>query len=107
MFILASITIIILFSYTDTESDNSLNLDNLLIQLQDKVTPKWYQFGVALGIEKAILDRCLNYHPEQSIIEILDYWLRNDTKQSWGEVARALRQIDYHQLAKEIDKKGI
>ena len=102
MSILASIA----FSYTDTESDNSLNLDSLLIQLQDKVTPKWYQFGVALGIENAILDRCLSYHPEQSIIEILDHWLRNDTKQSWGEVARALRQINYHQLAKEIDKKG-
>ena len=97
----------ILFKYT--ESDVPLNLDSLLIQLQDKVTQNWYQFGLALGVEKKVLDRYLNYTPEQNIIEILDYWLRSDTKQNWNEVARALRQIYYHQLAKEIesiDKTG-
>lgn len=83
----------------------SLNLDNLLIQLQDKVTARWHQFGVALGIEKDILDRCLNYPPKQSMVEILDYWLRSlsDSQQSWGEIARALRQINYHHLAEEIE----
>ena len=89
----------------------SLNLDSLLIQLQDKVTRKWHQFGVALGIEKEILDRCRNYPPEQSIIEMLDHWLRNyeHEKCNWRDVARALRQIKFHQLAKEIesiDKTG-
>ena len=90
-------------------TDISLNLDSLLIQLQGKVTPKWYQFGVALGIEKEILDRYLNYPPEQGIVEILDYWLRSDMEQNWREIARALRQINHHQLAKEIeniDKTG-
>ena len=90
--------------------DIALTLDSLLIQLQDKVTQKWYQFGIALGIEKDILDRCLNYPPEQSIVEILDRWLRRDAEQSWGEIAKALRLISYHKLAEEIesiDETGI
>ena len=92
-------------------ADTSLNLDSLLIQLQDRVTEKWHQFGAALGVEKEILDRCLKYPPEQSIVEMLDHWLRNYDckKRSWKEVARALRQIGHHQLAKEtesIDQTG-
>ena len=87
----------------------SLNLDSLLIQLQGKVTRKWYQFGVALGVEKEILDRYLKYLPEQSIVEILDHWLRRSEGQSWGDVARALKQINYNELAEgieSIDKMG-
>ena len=64
--------------------DVSLNLDSLLIQLQDKVTEKWHQFGVALGIKKDVLDQYLKYPPEQSIVEILDHWLRRDVEHSWG-----------------------
>jgi hypothetical protein len=95
---------------TLAESD-SLNLDSLLIHLKDQVTEKWHQFGVALGVEKEILDRCLNYPPEQSIVEILDHWLRSGDVEdrNWKDVARALRQIEHHQLAKEIeniDKTG-
>ena len=83
--------------------DIALNLDSLLIQLQDKVTQDWHKFGVALGVEKEVLQRCLTYPPEQSIIEILDHWLRNHVEQSWMEIARALRQINYHQLAEDIE----
>ena len=89
----------------------SLNLDSLLIQLKDKVTEKWHQFGVALGVEKEVLDRYLNYPPEQSIVEMLDHWLRSCDleERNWRDVAKALRQIEHHQLAEEIestDKTG-
>ena len=90
----------------------SLNLDSLLIRLKDyKVTEKWYQFGVALGVEKEVLDRCLNYPPEQSIVEMLDHWLRSCDleERNWRDVAKALRQIEHHQLAEKIkiiDKTG-
>ena len=85
-------------------TDNALNLDSLLIQLQDKVTQDWHQFGEALGIENEVLYRCLNSPSEQSIIEILDHWLRRDVEQrSWMEIARALRQINYCQLAEDIE----
>ena len=79
--------------------------------MQDKVTEKWHQFGIALGVEKEVLDQCLNYPPEQSIVEILDHWLRRDNVEqlSWMEISRALRQINFLQLAEEIesiDKTG-
>ena len=100
------------YYYLFADVDNiSLNLDSLLIQLQDKVTQKWHQFGVALGVEKEILDQCFNSPPEQSIVEMLDHWLRSYEHEirNWRDVARALRQIKFHQLAKEIesiDKTG-
>ena len=57
-----------------------------------------------------MLDVYLKYTPEQSIVEILDHWLRRDVEQrSWMEIARALRQTNFHQLAEEIesiDKTG-
>ena len=90
----------------------SLNLDILLIRLKDyKVTEKWHQLGEALGVEKEILDRCLNYPPEQSIVEMLDHWLRSCDLEgrNWRDVAKALRQIEHHQPAEEIetiDKTG-
>ena len=58
------------------------------------------------------MDRCLNYPPEQSIVEMLDHWLRTCDleKRNWRNVAKALRQIEHHQLAEEIesiDKTGL
>ena len=86
-------------------ADITLDLDSLLIRLKDKVTEKWHQFGEALGVEKEALDRCLKYPPEQSIMEVLDHWLRSCDceKRSWRDVVRALRQTEHHQLAKEIE----
>ena len=86
-------------------TDTLLNLDSLLIQLQAEVTPNWYQFGEAIGIEKKILDKYQQYSPEQSIIEILDNWLRNHTGQpTWREVAEALRKIGLQKLAFDIER---
>ena len=90
----------------------SLNLNSLLIRLKDyKVTEKWHQFGEALGVEKEILDRCLNYPPEQSIVEMLDHWLKSCDleERNWRDVAKALRQIEHNPLTEEIetiDKTG-
>ena len=83
--------------------DIALSLDSLLIQLQDKVTQEWHVFGIALGIEKEVLDCYLNYPPEQSIVEILDHWLRKDVEPTLGEIAKALKQINHHKLAEEIE----
>ena len=86
-------------------TDILLNLDSLLIQLQAEVTPKWYQFGEIVGIEKKVLDKCKQYSPEQSIIEILDNWLRNHAGQpTWREVAEALRKIGLQKLAFNIER---
>jgi hypothetical protein len=83
----------------------SVNLDSLLIQLRPQVSAKWYQFGVAAGIKKAVLDSLSkNCSPNDCIIEILDYWLRNSTKQpTWSDVAGILKLINHSQLASAIE----
>ena len=81
----------------DMHTDKTLNLDNLLIQIRDQVTPKWYQFGLAVGINKETLDEFSNFTPEECIIEILDLWLRtNETTVTWRDVADALKEIGCH-----------
>ena len=86
-------------------SGNSLNLDNLLIQLKAEVTPKWYEFGQAAGMEKMTLDEYSQYPEEECIVEVLDKWLRNHTgTPTWREVAEILRNIGLSRLGNDIDE---
>ena len=51
-----------------------------------------------------MLEACLQYPAEESIVEVCDNWLRNHIGQpTWREVAEALRQIDFQQLANETE----
>jgi hypothetical protein len=80
----------------------SVNLDLLLILLKDKLTPKWYEFGLVVGVPKEVMDGYLGYPSDQSLIEVLDYWLRCHYGQlTWREVAQALREMKLHQLAEK------
>ena len=77
----------------------------MLIQIKTAVTSRWYQLGEALGIDKESLDRYSSHPPEDSIVEMLDQWLRNGPeKRTWRDVADALRKINLHQLALDIEK---
>ena len=85
--------------------DRTLNLDNLLIQIREEVTPKWYQFGLAIGINKETLNQFSNFTPEECIVEITDLWLRtNETTVIWRDVANALKEIGCYRLAEKILK---
>jgi hypothetical protein len=82
----------------------SVNLDILLILLKDKLTPKWYEFGLVVGVPKEVMDAYLGYPSDQCLIEVLDYWLRyhpDPGQLKWGEVAQALKEIKLHQLAEK------
>ena len=84
-------------------SDEQLDLDNFLIQLCTQLTPKWYQFGLALGVNKDILNKYSECPPEESIVEVADYWLRNGyTKPIWRDVAWALKKTGFDLLAEDI-----
>ena len=86
-------------------ADKSLNLDSLLIQIRSQVTPKWYQFGVAVGISKETLDELSNFPPEECVVEVLDLWLRRrETAATWRDVADVLKQIGLYLLAEKILK---
>ena len=83
--------------------DLMLNLDNLLIQIRHEVTPKWYQFGLAVGINKETLEELSNLTPEECIIEISDIWLKTSaTAITWRDVADTLKETGYHRLAEKI-----
>ena len=83
--------------------DESLNLDTLLIHIRHEVTPKWYQFGLAIGINKETLDDFSNFTPEECIVEVSDLWLRTSvTTVTWRDVADALKECGYNELAEKI-----
>ena len=83
--------------------DKYLNLDTLLIQVRCQVTPLWYEFGVAAGVPMDTLNKCFNCTPEESIVEVLDYWLRQGGK-TWRDVACVLNEIHLQELSKKILK---
>ena len=67
-----------------------------MIQLKAEVTPKWYEFGVASGMEKETLDKIFLIQKAwgQAVhhIEVLDHWLRNHPgSPTWGDIAEVLR----------------
>ena len=94
------------FNLSHTDDYPSVNLDNLLIQLRPQVTSKWYQFGEAVGIEKEALDKCAEQlSPEDCIVEMLDYWLRNCVETpTWKDVAKVLKAINLTKLGLDIER---
>ena len=87
-------------------TDAAVDLDSLLIHLRSEVTPKWRQFGEAVGISEEILKEYSNYPPEECIVEVFDYWLRNypspTDRPTWRDVADVLIKMELHQLAGQL-----
>ena len=82
--------------YKQYNLDHPLDLNSLLTLLQGHVTSKWYQFGLALGVPKKILDQLINYSEEDSLVEVLDYWLTHHPNQpTWQEVSDAQNKINF------------
>ena len=79
-------------------------MDNLLIALRSQATPKWYQFGQALGVDEGVLKRYRQCSDEEAVVEMLDHWLRKEhtPRPTWEDVARALSDIGLQQLGEEI-----
>jgi dissimilatory sulfite reductase (desulfoviridin) alpha/beta subunit len=56
-------------------------------------------------VEKEVLDKWMQYPPEQNIIEVCDHWLRNPGGQpTWIRIAEALKKVGFQQLASDIEK---
>ena len=90
--------------------DIPVTLNNLLIHLRAQLTPKWKEFGVIVGIEEDILKTYSSHPPEECIVEVLDYWLRNcqeGSKPTWKKIANILKEIGLHQLAENIQYNDI
>ena len=88
-----------------TDDHLKINLDNLLIQLRAQVSPFWYQFGEAAGVETETLNKLAdNCSPQECIVEMFDYWLRKQNElPTWRDIAKILKAINLEQLAAEIE----
>ena len=79
-----------------------VTLDTLLTLLREQVSPKWREFGEALGIDDMVLDSIAS--TSSPFVELLDYWLKYyDGIPTWSVVAKALRDIDLQKLARDIE----
>ena len=58
---------------------------------------------MAAGVPVDTLNKYFNCTPEESIVEVLDYWLRQGGK-TWRDVADVLNEIHLQELAKKILK---
>ena len=99
----AALYIILCLPHTD--NCPPVNLDSLLVQLRPQVGPKWYQFGEAAGIANYALDKFAKQcHPEECIVELFDYWLRNSAENpTWRDIAKILKKIGLIKLGLEIE----
>ena len=85
-----------------------VDLDSLLILLKDDLTPKWYDFGLAVGVPQELMDSYSGYPPDQCLTEVLDYWLRHHASQvTWTEVAHALKAVELNQLAEKAQQLSL
>ena len=98
-------SLLLLLLSTILDSNIPLDLNNLLHQIGTEVACKWYQLGIAVGISEEMLDECSNHSPEEAVVEVLDYWIRNH-KLSWDDVAEVLNQIGLHELANNLPNQG-
>ena len=79
-----------------------MNLDTLLIVLKEELTPKWYEFGLVVGVPQELMDSYSGYPSDQCLTEVLDYWLRHHTgTMKWAEVADALKAVELNQSAEK------
>ena len=79
-----------------------LDLNNLLDQIGAEVASEWYQLGRAIGIREELLDECSNRSPQEAVVEVLDYWIRNHNNPSWENVAETLNEIGLYELANSL-----
>ena len=82
-----------------------VDLDSLLMLLKEELAPKWYDFGLVVGVPQELMDSYSGYPPDQCLTEVLDYWLRQHPgEMKWTEVADALKAVQLNQLAEKAQK---
>jgi hypothetical protein len=73
----------------------------------DKVTPRWKDFGIALGFAIEELETielgCLR-DPRQCILKLFGEWAISKPSYSWQGMIEALRDSGLDNLAAEVEK---
>ena len=72
-----------------------LDLDSVLLKLRTTMNSNlWHQFGMELGVPVGFLETLREYPDDESMVELLDHWLRNHPrKPTWDEIEQVVRKI--------------
>ena len=78
--------------------------------LIENLVPRWYDIFLHLGIDRSILDKCLEEYPyddRSALLKVIAVWLqRVDPPPSWRALVDVLQNILLEgKLAVEIKKK--
>ena len=81
-----------------------LDLGNFIKELRE-MTPKWYAFGIALGLLKTDLDIIEDEKGSQRyMITMLQEWMDSSQEVTWEALQEALRQIGNRRLAAKLEE---
>ena len=85
----------------------TLNIKTILVD-EDFSANKAKELGIFLGMKKGRIDVLgINNsgNADQLLTAIIEEWLQNDKKKSWGKLADAVRRCHYPLLADKILKQ--
>lgn len=77
--------------------------------MRDVPPAKWYQLGVQLGVTPSTLSTIKYDNPhdvQRCKSEVLLWWLKNAEVITWDNLAQALEEMEYRNLADKLRKKG-
>ena len=78
----------------------------MLRHLCPQVTPSWYAFGNAVGMNEEQLKDLFNYDSGERLQKTVEYWLRKSERNpTWKDLATILRKIQFHTLAENLMKE--
>ena len=87
---------------------NSATVVKLIDLIERVTTPRWYNLGLALGVDDSTLqfiEQDTRGDSETGLRRMFQEWLRSCKQPSWDIVIRALRKIRENRLAAEIRQK--
>ena len=107
------ISTIVIYTGTVVKATNSANLSDAdltdVMEMVYKVSIKWYNIGLALGLHSSILEK-IEASPattEKYLRMMLVTWLRTGSNRTWGVLAEAMGNsiVERPDLKEEILKK--
>ena len=84
-------------------------IDELVAELEPALASSWDELGVQLGLSLKIIDTVRREEQDTTnqLSRVLRVWMSDNPKGDWSEIVKALRAIDYHELAMDIQHKYI
>ena len=85
-----------------------LTLPKLLKALKN--VDNWFWFGTMLNVPHSELSKIESKHqrdPDRCKIDMLQYWLNNESEPTWSYVVRALEDANHRALAAQIRREFI